>query len=96
MMKVYVSPSHALRCVQCGRRTRTGVVIGVAAVVMTLLRLDQGQVFALALPGQPPSLPSGLYPHLLRGAYRSGLRARQGPEPEYGEWEGQIVDVDPE
>ena len=126
------------------------VVIGVAAVVMTLLRLDQGQIFALALilvgslglaavlvgvgvvlrarrpdpppverhvikervldgrqparpqiitlPGRPPSLPAGLYPHLLRGAYQAGRSTgRDGSEwDRYEDWEGQIIEVEPE
>ena len=130
------------------------ILIGVAAVVVTLLRLDRSQVFVLALvlagglalalvlvgvgvvlrarrpdppptverhiikervldgrqppkthivtlPGQNPAL-AGLYPHLLRGAYRAGQVGRDtrryDPEPGWDdeEWAGQIIEVEPE
>jgi len=126
------------------------VVIGVVAVVVTLLRLDRPQVFALALilvgslglaavlvgvgvvlrarrPDPPPTIErhiikervldgrqpprthivtlpgqnpaTGLYPYLLRGAYQAGQSTgqRDGSEwDRYEDWEGQIIEVEPE
>ena len=54
-----------------------------------------GRPQVIALP-QPPSLPSGLYPHLLRGAYQAGQNTgRDGSEwDRYEDWEGTIIDAD--
>ena len=124
------------------------VVIGIAAVVVTLLRLDRYQVFTLALilvaslglaavlagvgvvlrarkpepppverhvirerildgrhpprthivalPGRNPAL-TGLYPHLLRGAYRAGqVTGRTDDGVWDDEWAGQIIEVETE
>ena len=59
-----------------------------------------GRPQVLALPGSSNALPAGLYPYLLRGAYQAGQHTPAEPTAGYGEmateWEGQIVDVDPE
>jgi hypothetical protein len=58
----------------------------------------------VALPGHRNDPAAGLYPHLLRGAYRAGWGTGQADGPAgYDEtmdnpedWEGQIIDVRPE
>ena len=51
----------------------------------------------VALPGGRTDPIAGLYPHLLRGAYQAGQsRARAGEPEERTEWEGRIIDVDPD